>query len=214
MSILKRMLEGQIPLNVYLAQLKDDINLQTELRRLVPPDARKNPTHPLWDQLAYTAFETADFDLFRVLQKQCRMDGSLGDNLSIFCLIATVYSCLDPSVQLTNQYEDAFELLLDISGERFGGPEVDGLIDELIREVLAACKTKKAQRQMAKEKMNTLFHVTDRRLPQWLHGPEWPMGQNSPMRYVSTTKEKNKSCRMHLFQDVDTGEQRQLVEYD
>ena len=213
MDSLEKMLTGELHVRDYLELLRSDPSLQAQLRNLVPQEARGCPAHPLWKRFSYTAFSDVNFDLLAFLRRICRFDGSLGDNLNVYSSISGVYQSRNPALPLTNVYEEAFDLLLDACGERFGGPEVDALIDALIQETLKTYKTKKDRKQQAKAQLNALFHVTDRRTPSWLHGPEWPMGQNSPMRYLSSTRSKDRESKIHLFQDVDTGAVRQIVEY-
>ena len=213
MDTLEKMLTGELYIRDYLELLRSDDSLQAQLRNLVPQEARGCPGHPLWKQISYTALSDVNYDLLALLRRICRFDGRLGDNLNIFGVIAPVYQSRNSQLPLTNVYEEAFDLLLDTCGERFGGPEVDALIDSLLQNTLKTYKTKKDRKQHAKEQLNALFHVKGRQTPPWIHGPQWPMGQNSPMRYLSSTRSKDRESKIHVFQDVDTGDTRQIVEY-
>jgi hypothetical protein len=212
MEELKMMLQGELPIKDYLAKLRDNEPLVDQLRTLVPAEAKTNRSHPLWNKLSFETFQQYDFDLFRVLTGICRLDGTLGDNLSAYSLIAAVSAVKDPGLKLTTRYEEAFDLLLDVSGERFGGPEVDALIDEIIQAVLLEYTKKTERRKKAKERLYAAFHTEDKRFPRWVHGPDWPMGVNSPMAYLSSQKLRTGEGIVHVFRDADTGETREVEE--
>ena len=212
MDALTQMLCGQIHMREYITLLKHDESLQKQLRTLVPEEARYNRGCPLWKSISYDTFEYCNFDLFCVLEHLFKFDGSIGDNLNIHSIISGVYVFCNPKISVTTLYHDSFNLLLDVAGECFGGPEVDGLIDAVICKALEKYRTKKDRRQYAKGQIRELFHVEKNKLPCWIHGPEWPMGCNSPMKYISTHKNKDREGKVFVFQDVDTGEIRQVVE--
>ena len=47
--------------------------------------------------------------------------------------------------------------------------------------------------------------------PHWIQGPEWPMGKNSPMKYLSRKRDGERV--IFTFQDVDTGEIREVEQF-
>lgn len=47
--------------------------------------------------------------------------------------------------------------------------------------------------------------------PCWIQGGEWPMGKNSPMQYIGRSKIPDGV--KYIFQDVDTGEIREIEQF-
>lgn len=210
MSAIESMLTGETSMAEFLFQLKNRSELHTELNELVPKDAFYHPEHPLWQNIAYEFLEKYNFDLYITITSTFKLDGSIGDNLDIFGAIKAIYRWLNPSLQYTVQYHDAYDLYLDAAGEYYGGPEVDGLIDEVIRSCLGI-RLKGQRIKAAKQRLMDLFHTEDRKRPYWIQGAEWPMGTNTPMKYIRAKKADE--SRIYLFQDVDTAELREVVQY-
>ena len=210
MNTIELMLIGKIDMSEFLIQLKNSQALCTELNQLIPRDAVNQPAHRLWQNIAYEFLEKYDFDLYITITSTFKLDGSIEDNLDIFGTIKAIYRWLNPSLQYTAQYHDAYDLYLDAAGEYYGGPEVDGLIDEVIRSCLGI-RLKGQRIKAAKQRLMDLFHTEDRKRPYWIQGAEWPMGTNTPMKYIRTKKADE--SRIYLFQDVDTKEFREIVQY-
>lgn len=100
--------------------------------------------------------------------------------------------------------------LLELKDAYFGGSEVDALIEnvsKLFPESMGKTKRKNA----AKKYMKDLFHIQGRRYPRWLQAPDWPMGQHSPMEYLSEKRNGNRI--VFTFRDVDTGEIREVEQF-
>ena len=72
-------------------------------------------------------------------------------------------------------------------------------------------KTKSAQKKKARELIVRAFHVGDKNRPYWIQGADWPMGAKSPMKFLSRTRHGDKVT--YLFQDVDTLQMREIVQY-
>ena len=113
MTVLEKMLSGQIEMSEYLYLLTSDFDLQDELSSIIPKDAIGNPTHPLWQRIAYSFLLEYGFDLYNCIISFHRLDDSLGDNLNIFGLINRIYAYTNPDFTFTTKYHDAFELYLD-----------------------------------------------------------------------------------------------------
>ena len=214
MSEIESMLTGEIGMAEFLLQLKNKAELRGELNGLIPNEARYHPDHPLWKNIAYEFLKKDGFDLYVTITSFAKVDGSiagsLGESLNIFDTIRTIYSYSNPSLQCTTQYHDAYDLYLDAVGEYYGGPEVEALIDEVIRSCLDI-RLKGQRIKAAKQKVVALFHTEDRKRPYWIQGAEWPMGINTPMKYIRTKKAGE--SRVYLFQDVDTAELREVIQY-
>ena len=151
-----------------------------------------------------------DFDYLRLLLKLCRFDGSLGDNLNIFAFLDAVYGYYAPHLNCTTYYRDAFRFYLDGVGEYYEGPEVTGLLNQLVLEALPIKPKSKGIKEL-RAKLKEIFHIEGTKRPYWIQGGQWPMGQNSPMQFVGRRKISQGIC--YNFQDVDTGELREVVQY-
>ena len=210
MTVLERMLSGQIEISEYLYLLTSDFNLQDELNSIIPRDAIGNPNHPLWKCIYYDFLFQYNFDLYNCLISFHRLDDSVGDNLNIFDLIESIYTYTRSDFPFTTQYNDAFDIYLDVIKDCYDGPEVRELVNDIIKECLIV-KTKSGRKKEGKKKILERFHVIDKNKPRWIQGAEWPMGANSPMKFVE--QKRHKEQVEYLFIDVDTGEERTIIQY-
>lgn len=210
MNPIEKLLTGEMHMSEFLSRVKTDTELQEQLRNLVPIDAVNYRDHELWRRYSYWALAQYDFDFLKRLLSFHKLDLSLGDNLNIFSSIRYFYCYSHPSVLCTTMYEDAFDLYLDVIKDCYDGPEVTLLVDSIIQSVLSL-KTKKARIATAKTEIENHFHISDKKRPSWIHGPEWPMGQNSPMKFISQKRSKERV--EYIFEDFDTKEQRVIVQH-
>ena len=209
-DIIKQMLLNQISMKDFLDIVFTNPDLISSINSLVPKEAVNNCAHPLWTKFSYAAMEKASFKLWDEIKNIAKFNNTLGDNLNIFGNIKYFYCYAHPGFQPTSKYEDEFNLLLDVAGESYGGPEVDGMINDIISEY--ACITPKTRRiREAKEKIALTFHVFEKKRPRWINGAEWPMGISSPMQFVES--KLIKEGKAYSFQDVDTGDIRTIVQY-
>ncbi len=210
MSIIEDFLVGKMDIHSFILLFQNNDTLKDELRKLIPTDAIGNPAHPIWKNIGYSALSGDGFDFVKSLKRICRFDERIGDNLNIWSSIWAVYRYHFPNTPVTTKYKDVFGLYIDAVGDCFRGPEVSKFVEQIIVDTLSVSpKTKRIKE--AKEKVRTAFHVTDRTRPYWIQGPEWPMGKNSPMRYVKRTR-KGEQVDYH-FVDVDTNETRIVTQY-
>ena len=61
------------------------------------------------------------------------------------------------------------------------------------------------------ERNTEVFHVEDNKRSRWIQGEEWPMGANSPMKYLD--RKTNREEVLLRFVDVDTGEKRIVSQF-
>ena len=210
MTVLEQMLSGQIEMSEYLYLLTSDFDLQDELSSIIPKDAIGNPSHSLWKCVSYHFLFQYNFDLYNCLISFHRLDDSLGDNLNIFGLIKRIYIYTIPDFPFTTQYHDAYDTYLDVVRDCYDGPEVEELVNDIIKECLTL-KTKSGRKKEGQKKILELFHVVDKNKPRWIQGAEWPMGVNSPMKFVK--QKRHKEQVEYLFIDVDTEEKRMVIQY-
>lgn len=209
-TMIENMLTGQIEMRVFVAALKSDAALQDYMRSLIPNDAINNPQHPLWAKTAYESYKRNGFDFLRFLNWICKFDDSLGDNLNIFSCVSKVYTHTHPQIVCTKKYDEAFDLYLDAIKDCYDGPEVRSVVEQIVYSALGE-KTKGRRIKMAKEAVKEQFHLSENKRPRWIHGPEWPMGEHSPMAFVSQTRKGE--CVYYCFVDVDSNETKTITQF-
>ena len=94
--------------------------------------------------------------------------------------------------------------------ERIGGVEVTETIENIIRE-LPENLSKSKRIALARSRIKDAFHIEGRKWPYWIQEPDWPANNGKPMKYVSTVR-LNADQREHHFVDVDTGEERIVMD--
>ena len=210
MELIENMLTGQVEMPRFIAAFQSDENLQNALRSLLPAEAIHNPQHDLWTRISYSSFRYNEFDFVRFITWICRFDCSIDDNLNLFGLVKTMYTYKYPFTVCTSYYRDIFRLYLDAVRDCYDGPEVKTLVQESLQVALRE-PTKSKRIKKAKEIILQLFHVDSQKRPHWIHGPEWPMGHYSPMKFISQKSEGE--CVFYHFVDVDTNEEKVIAEF-
>lgn len=118
-----------------------------------------------------------------------------------FDTVSAIVIAAFPETVLTNKYAVERDFYLNVIGDSIGGEEVEEKIAQIINQFPAEMgKTKR--KKAAKEAIKECFHLEGSKRPIWAQEPEWPMGTNSPMKYVKTKKVGEK--KTYIFQDVDT----------
>ena len=212
MTVLEKMLSGQIEMDEYLYLLTSDFNLQDELNSIIPRDAINNKEHPLWKRIAYSFLLEYNFDLYKGIIDRNKFDDSIEDNLNIWGAIHAIYSYANPNLPYTTQYYDECHLYLDVVKDIYDGYEVHSLVESIIKSVLNHNTKKGERKRIAREQIVDAFHVENTKVyPPWIQGAEWPMGVNSPMKFLK--QKRHKEQVEYLFVDVDTREERVVIQY-
>jgi hypothetical protein len=210
MTTIEKMLTGEIPMKEFVRLLISEQQVQSELNNLIPEEAKWDEDHPLWKHVAFSFLLEYDFDLHRGIMARRLLDDSMGDNLNIWGTIHRIYEYINPDLPFTTKYEDDFQLYLDVVKEIYDGPEVRGVLYTIFNDAFKI-KGKAARKKTAKEAILKAFHIEDKKHPRWIQGGEWPMGEKSPMKFIS---QKSKGEEIdYIFQDVDTEEIRIIKQY-
>lgn len=210
MDKLNEFVIGKLDISEFVILFKSDCNIQEQIRQLLPEDSKENRLHPFWKIVCFDSLSALNFDYFLYVSKTCKLDGTITDNLNLFGPIQRAYCFNYPDVVWTDKYHSAFCLYLDVVGSYWGGPEVNGIIDSIIQKALEI-KPKKQQKKWAKQMLDACFHTCNKRFPRWIQGAEWPMGEHSPMQFISSSK--HDEFIIYHFRDVDTGENRSISQY-
>lgn len=210
MDYINLMLTGKIEMSEFIKQLQTNSDLQQEIHDLIPPDAVFDMNHPIWECASYKAFVKSDFDMMKHLKRLFHFDGTIADNLNIFGSLKAVYRYEHPDTPFTTQYHDAFDLYLDVVKDCSDGPEVGHLVERIIVDALKF-KTKKQRLTYAKAEVQELFQCEGSKRPRWIQGPEWPMGEDSPMVFIS--QKRHGESVEYIFKDSKTKQERIIVQY-
>lgn len=131
-----------------------------------------------------------------------------GGRLNAHAFLYSVAKKRVPDLTYNQRFEAEYDFYLDVCGEYMDGPEVVNYLDTIVFEVYSGPGTKTAKVKQAKSILKAAFHMEGSKYPHWIQGPEWPMGKNSPMKYLSRKLDGERV--IFTFQDVDTGEIREV----
>ena len=123
--------------------------------------------------------------------------------------------------------EDTYELDIDLPGfkkdevnlelkdgyltiQAAKGLDKEELLEQIVREALLLSPKSKRIKEI-RENLKKAFHIEHSKRPYSIQGGEWPMGKNSPMQYISRSKIPDGV--KYIFQDVDTGEIREIEQF-
>lgn len=116
-----------------------------------------------------------------------------------------------PDWKKSNRFNEEHNFYLDVCNDCFGGPEVEKYIDTIIFEIYSSQLSIQEKKRIAKTRIKEAFHVEVNGYPRWIQDAEWPMGQQSPMAFIS--RKKCGECVQFLFVDVDSREEKVVKQY-
>ena len=209
-TVLEQVLTGTTDMVIFLNQLQNAPSLQAYMRSLLPEPAKNDPSHSFWKVVPYETMLRNHFDYYQFLFWGLHSNNKYGIHLNIFSRLQRVYQYYYPDFACTNKYSDAYDLYLDIIQDCFDGPEVLHIVERVMDELLHL-QTKAQRKKYGQAAIKEWFHITSKKRPRWIHGPEWPMGQNTPMQFVS--QKRNGDKVQFTFNDVDTGETRVIDQF-
>ncbi len=209
-NIVHSFLIGDMDAIKFVALFHSNSETRNIIRELIPNDAFENPDHPFWNNISFCALRKDNYDLVKHIERTCRFDNSIGDNLNIWGILKAAYKYKHPETRFTKRYSEMYDLYLDAIGNYYEGEEVEPLIQRIVIDAMGIT-SKTRRRKEVKEKMREVFHVKDSCRPYWIQAPEWPMGQKSPMRFVKYTRSGERVD--YHFVDVDTNETRIVTQF-
>lgn len=205
MEIVYDFLEGRCDYQVFIKQLYRDKSIFNWLQSLYREEMLEDST-------------------FRCENALWRANGNVKaciDNKKAFCIGVYVrndiynflyyyltYALPERPIQRIDHYEKLAHLYTNAVPDCFGGPEVDGLISDIIESVpegLSKTQTVK----YVKDRLKELFPWKKR--PFWIEMPEWPVSNGKPMEYIS--KKSDGDLFLYLFRDPETGEERIVKQF-
>ena len=177
-------------------------------QELLTPEMIGDPGHPVWNWTLWSRLEPNRF----AVRSACLAFGydQFGQSVT-WNTISRLVRFHFPDAKIKEPVEESGGDLMGRLGlEDLGGPEVDGLIREIVDEYRDV-RPAKERNKLLKQKLKEVFHVKPRKKPCWAQEPEWPMGEKSPMEFVS--KEQEGERVRYVFRDADTGEERTVEQY-
>lgn len=208
--MVEQLLLGEISMDIFLEELQNDQKLQEYIRSFVPNEAKGNPSHSFWKTIPYQSLQQNDFDYCKFLFWAIHSKGKIGKYLNVFSRLRRAYQYYYPEVECTTRYEDMFHVYLDAVHDCFDGPEVHNLVEQIITNSMQLCSNTRRIKH-ARMTIYMSFHVEKSKRPRWVQGPEWPMGSNSPMKFIG--QEKSGDSIDYEFRDIDTGNMRIVKQY-
>lgn len=121
-------------------------------------------------------------------------------------------TCHYPELVPTKVYQDDYDIITDAVCDYMEGPGTEKLVTERYEAVQGEFKSKSQRKKELRKKLKEAFHIEGTKYPRWVQGAEWPMGQNSPMEYLSRSKKG--AAVIFTFRDVDTGEIFEVEQFD
>ena len=224
---------GEIDAKAFLSSAKNNFYIAQWFQALIPSGAdvidipyipfhmkngqgvsqRAKSSHPFWERVVCSTFLNIMGDRVDFLKffKKTDAGRNAGTRLNLYVFLLTLAKTRYTNIQETKRYEDEFDFYLDICAERYESDETQDFLDRMIMEVYFGEGTLTARRKRARLCIKNAFHIDENHYPIWIHGPLWPMGEKSPMKYISTKKAADR--KIFLFRDVDTQEERLVEEF-
>lgn len=170
-------------------------------------------THPFWSDVTVgdimnSMGERVNFQNY--FQNTKDFD-TAGQRLNSYHFLFTLAKKRYPDLTMSHRYKEEFRFYLDVCGDTFDSPETERFVDAIIFEIYNFPTTKTERKKIAKQRLRESFHLEGKKRPCWIHGSLWPMGKNTPMEYLFTTKSGER--KVYTFRDVDTDEMREIEDF-
>lgn len=176
----------------------------------------KNPPREEWNGAPYSHIRLAihkhyDGSVLKFIEASDAIDGVRSyrpkwlDILWHFRAIASIVIIAFPEVVPTSGYDEEALFYQKAVGDSIGG------VEAYMDKVLAAFPNTMAKTRRIKEAKLSLrkhFPISGKQYPHWCQEPEWPMGESSPMIFVSQKRVGENV--IFTFRDSDTGMVRQI----
>lgn len=170
-------------------------------------------THPFWKDIhtgSCLNCLTTQISFAEYFQKTHDFD-SAGGQVDAYSFLFSVAKKRITDLSHHSRFSDEYSFYLDVCGEYLDGPEVCEYLDRIVLDIYMQPGTKANRIKQAKATAKSKFHIAGNKYPRWIQGPEWPMGKNSPMEYLSRKRDGERV--VFTFRDVDTGEIREVEQF-
>lgn len=128
----------------------------------------------------------------------------------IHLLISSLVVYHYPEITPTTEYQNDYDIVTNAMCDYMDGPYTEQIVCSLYSDINRDNSKSEKTRQLRK-KLKEAFHIEGTKYPHWIQGSEWPMGQHSPMEYLSRKRDGDRV--VFTFRDVDTGEIREVEHF-
>ena len=129
---------------------------------------------------------------------------------ALFNAIAGVVVVAFPTLKLSTEYEKGKNFYYAVVSNTFGGDEVSNFIDSVVNSYVNIHPVSVAKAS-AKKALRESFHIIGKNFPRWVQEPEWPMGDETPMQFVSQSRIGDKV--EFLFEDYNSKKEKKIVQF-
>ena len=199
LKIILDFVQGRMTYDEFEAEYSLSPEVWTRIQDMLTPEMMNDPICPFWTRSNRSALEPNGFSV-RAAALAFGFDTHFG-RVHAHSLISDLVEFTYPDIHRKSPPEQDPESLLDKLGFHYlGGAETDGVIRDILYSA-AEYPNAKERNKALKQALREAFHLVPRKVPHWAQSPEWPMGANSPMAFVS---EKQEGERMQFtFRDVN-----------
>jgi len=206
-------LAGELPIDEFIKQWKADQRIVDWLQQIIDDT---NDSYDNMNDQPYCLYRNAIVNFHKgsvssftknIYNTQYGLD-RIAEHSAIFNTVYSIVKVVFPDIPITTIYTEQFDLCLYALGESIGGPEVENCIGDVMEEVFAL--PARGRKKMAREKIRAMFPC-EKRYPFWAQEPEWPMGEQRPMKFLYRKRDEDKVD--FIFKDVDTGKLRVVTQY-
>ena len=128
----------------------------------------------------------------------------------IYSIVGAALTAAYPNVKVTKSYKQEIDFYFDAIPDAVMNVTLDDYFEKILSE-FPASMGKVKRKKAAREKIKQLFHIEGRKYPYWAQESEWPMGKNSPMKFIRQKQDGDQV--LYWFQDVDTGEEKIVEQF-
>lgn len=177
-------------------------------QELLTEEMIEDRNHPVWEKMDRRRLES---NSFAVRATALAFGYDQYGKVITWNIISALVAQSFPDARIREPVEESGVDLMERLGlPDLGGPEVDGLIRKIVDEYRDVSPAKE-RNKLLKQKLKEVFHIKPRKNPDWVQEPDWPMGEKSPLEFVSRVEE-GELVRIK-FRDADTGEERIVEQY-
>ena len=216
----KDFIEGRVSGVDFVRRWEEAPELSDWVQTIIPPGKTWDKVIRTWDDqgrlCGVTFRRNVPFDIHDWWEER-KFYGicTTGQILNIHCAMSSYYAAAFPEepLQIDQSISEQHRFMLHFCPEYVGGREVEltGILEKLY-EALPEDLSKTKKGKLFRERLKETFHLEGKKRPYWLQSPEWPLGQGEiPMRYV--TSRGNMDRKIYVFEDIKTGEIREVVQF-
>lgn len=212
MDLLTKIMDGSISVYDFMILLEADNSLSGLLQSLIPEEAVDDESHPFWKKcLPRSTLLKYDFSIRQFLINQIGYGETIEERLNIFAVLKGIITWKYPNLKCTNKYHDEYNFVLSTIPRYIGGQGIDKIIQDILDQTNDISPLK-IKRQEIKRRILEAFYINaDSTHPKWIQGPEWPIVNGKPMKFIFQSKKGEAS--IYCFEDVESGKRINVIQY-